>query len=176
VGGVKYGDFFGSPILADTLEQLQQLLAGCLLIGHGLRNDLASLGYSHPPDLMYDTMDYPGFVNKAGSARSLKLLAAQHLGWDMQSGKPWTGTPRLLPSPGTGQCLTGGKHTVQQPQSSSRRSKRQARQPRHDPEEDAAAVMALFKHVVWPNSYQGLVESATQQLLDEMQQVQQEAE
>lgn len=173
MGGVKFGDFFGSPSLPDTVAQLQQLLSGCLLIGHGLRNDLASLGYSHPPDLMYDTMDYPGFVNKSGSARSLKLLAAQHLGWDIQSGKPWTGTPRMLPSPGTSQSLTAGKHTAQQ---RVRGAKRKAKQPRHDPEEDAAAVMALFKRVVWPNSYAGLVESATQQMLAEMQQVQQDGQ
>jgi hypothetical protein len=42
------------------------------------------LGLRHPLDQRLDTMSHPAFCNKAGSALSLKQLAAHHLGMAIQ--------------------------------------------------------------------------------------------
>ncbi len=68
---------------------MHKRLLGChadrVLVGHGLQNDLASLGVKHPAHLLRDTVRCPPFQVK-GHAQSLKVLASLHLGLDIQRG------------------------------------------------------------------------------------------
>ncbi len=58
-----------------------------LLVGHGLQNDLRSLGLRHPESLTRDTMRYAAFQSQRGHARKLKALALELLGRDIQTGR-----------------------------------------------------------------------------------------
>jgi hypothetical protein len=75
------------------------LLAGRLLVGHALRNDLKALLLSHPRRLIRDTATYvplmraaphvggPTAAARRGRSAKLKDLAAAHLGLTIQSGE-----------------------------------------------------------------------------------------
>ena len=58
-----------------------------ILIGHGLTKDLHALGLAHEMQRRktYDTMTFPKFQGKGGSARSLKRLAKEVLGMEIQA-------------------------------------------------------------------------------------------
>ncbi|KAG2494134.1 hypothetical protein HYH03_007772 [Edaphochlamys debaryana] len=110
VGGVKPAALQGAP----SLEQVQRSILALLdpqaqaqaqppqaqvqrasrkrtLVGHGLRKDLESLGLS-PEQLasctglvLYDTMSFPKFQGRGGTARTLKQLARELLGRSIQA-------------------------------------------------------------------------------------------
>ena len=75
------------------------LLAGRLLVGHALKNDLKALLLSHPRRLIRDTAAYaplmraaphvggPTAAARRGRAAKLKDLAAAHLGLTIQEGE-----------------------------------------------------------------------------------------
>lgn len=87
MGGVPPAACASAPTLQQVQQELQQLTAGQLLVGHYLAKDLAALGLGHPPQLRFDTMTFPPFCNKAGSSRTLKQLAQQFLSQDIQKQK-----------------------------------------------------------------------------------------
>lgn len=109
--------------------QLQQLLQGRLLVGHGLAKDLAALGIDHPLEQRFDTMTSPRLQrSKGGVAKSLKALARELLQLEIQK---------------------AGR--------------------RHDPEEDARAVMQLYTRFAEEASltgYDDLVAFYTAQALE----------
>lgn len=196
IGGVPLADCAEAPSLPTILQQLQDLVADQLLLGHGLAKDLAALGFDHPQALRFDTMTHPAFCNKAGNARTLKQLAKQFLSQDIQQGQPSEqqgqglgvvqpeaavqGTHehatqedqtlaeqhkhdapgiRTMPRPLSAsskvtslpdQFLQQGAlagNTRQQSQQQDRRPQARVAGGRHDPQEDAAAVMQLYQQV-----------------------------
>ena len=77
---------------ARTLETVQadvaKLLDSKVLVGHALRNDLDALLLSHPKRDIRDTSKHPAFRQlAAGQTPSLKKLARQVLGVDIQVGE-----------------------------------------------------------------------------------------
>lgn len=80
---------------ATIQREVADLIAGRILIGHALKNDLAVLGLSHPRRDIRDTARHPPFRQLAatvgkdgklgkGRTPSLKKLAAEVLGWGIQ--------------------------------------------------------------------------------------------
>lgn len=196
IGGVPVADCAEAPSLPAILQQLQDLVADQLLLGHGLAKDLAALGFDHPQALRFDTMTHPAFCNKAGNARTLKQLARQFLSQDIQQGQrleqqgqglgaaqpeaalqgthehatqddqtlaeqhqhdaPGIRTrPRLssvssqVPSLQAQSAQQGALagNTRQQLQQQNQRPQARVAGGRHDPQEDAAAVMQLYQQV-----------------------------
>ena len=77
---------------ARTLEAVQKdvagLLDGKILVGHAIRNDLDAMLLGHPRRDIRDTSRYPGYRQLAGGKTpSLKKLAREILGVDIQSGE-----------------------------------------------------------------------------------------
>jgi len=74
----------------EVQQEVAALLADRILVGQALSNDLAILGLSHPKRSVRDTARYPGYrtaTTVAGGksrAPSLKKLAQEILGWDIQ--------------------------------------------------------------------------------------------
>jgi len=74
----------------EVQQEVAALLTDRILVGHALSNDLAILGLSHPKRSVRDTARYPGYrtaITAAGGksrAPSLKKLAQEILGWDIQ--------------------------------------------------------------------------------------------
>lgn len=56
-------------------SRVKKILAGNVLVGHGLRNDLVVLNLNHPVQLIRDTSQYPPFMKqwRDGSYRPLRL-------------------------------------------------------------------------------------------------------
>ena len=76
---------------ARSLEQVQadvsKILDGNVLVGHAIRNDLSALLLSHPKRDIRDTARHPPFRKWAsGGSPKLKVLAAEILGMEIQSG------------------------------------------------------------------------------------------
>jgi RNA exonuclease 4 len=76
---------------ARSFEQVQSdiagILAGNILVGHAVRNDLDALLLSHPKRDIRDTARHPPFRKLAGgSSPRLKILAAELLGLEIQTG------------------------------------------------------------------------------------------
>lgn len=69
-------------------KEVSEILKGRLLVGHALHNDLDVLFLSHPKRFQRDTSRYKFFrrVTK-GNTPSLKKLATELLGIDIQSGE-----------------------------------------------------------------------------------------
>eukprot|EP00697_Spironema_sp_BW2_P000294 gnl/Spiro4/10382_TR5550_c0_g1_i1.p1 gnl/Spiro4/10382_TR5550_c0_g1~~gnl/Spiro4/10382_TR5550_c0_g1_i1.p1 ORF type:complete len:338 (+),score=101.52 gnl/Spiro4/10382_TR5550_c0_g1_i1:87-1016(+) len=67
--------------------ELTQLIRDCILVGHGLTNDLAVLEVQHPRDLIRDTADYLPLQRTLGLDRppSLRLLASHFLNLQIQA-------------------------------------------------------------------------------------------
>jgi len=74
------------PLIALSLQEFQlSVFAGCIVVGHGLHNDLVRLGLKHPSVLMRDTYRCKAF-HVEGQKRTLKFLAQKHLGLTIQRG------------------------------------------------------------------------------------------
>lgn len=68
--------------------EVANLLRGRILVGHALKNDLAVLFLSHPKRNLRDTSKYKLFRKVSnGNTPSLKKLAAELLGVDIQGGE-----------------------------------------------------------------------------------------
>jgi len=99
VSGVRPRDLVGAPTLAEVQPRVAALLAGRLLVGHALKNDLKALLLSHPRRLTRDTAAYgplmrraphvggPSAAARRGRPARLQELAASHLGLEIQSGE-----------------------------------------------------------------------------------------
>ena len=77
---------------ARTFEAVQadvaKLIDGKILVGHAIKNDLQALLLSHPKRDTRDTSKHPAFRQLAGGKTpSLKKLAREVLGADIQSGE-----------------------------------------------------------------------------------------
>jgi RNA exonuclease 4 len=78
----------GAPALAPVQAEVAALLAGKVLVGHGLKNDLRALLLSHPAASTRDTALYRPFQWRSGDGKwnpkRLKHLVRQHLQLDIQ--------------------------------------------------------------------------------------------
>jgi RNA exonuclease 4 len=106
VSGVRAQDLKGAPALEEVQRRVAALVAGRVLVGHSLSGDLKALLLSHPRKLVRDTARYPPLMRRAFKApegvsasvasdiargkrrpKALRVLAAQELGLDIQSGE-----------------------------------------------------------------------------------------
>ena len=79
-------------VKARSLEQVQvdisKILDGNVLVGHAVRNDLDALLLGHPRRDIRDTARFPPYRKLAGGGSPrLKILAAEFLGLEIQSGE-----------------------------------------------------------------------------------------
>jgi RNA exonuclease 4 len=73
---------------ADVQRDVAGLLAGKILVGHALQNDLRVLGLGHPKRDVRDTARYGKFrVESKGRAPALRKLARSELGLEIQGGE-----------------------------------------------------------------------------------------
>jgi RNA exonuclease 4 len=75
--------------LHDIQEQVKEMIAGKILVGHALKNDLKALGISHPWHATRDTAKYEPFMQVRFDdgilwPRKLKDLVKEKLGRDIQ--------------------------------------------------------------------------------------------
>ncbi|EJW74433.1 hypothetical protein WUBG_14661, partial [Wuchereria bancrofti] len=70
-------------------SEVHKLLSGRTVVGHSLKNDFKVLGLSHTRKMTRDTATYLPFRKILNHSRtpSLKLLAKQLLGIDIQNGE-----------------------------------------------------------------------------------------
>jgi RNA exonuclease 4 len=90
--GVRPSDLKGAPSFSLVQSKVMDMMRGRILVGHGLKNDLHVLGIHHPKNDVRDTAKYPPLmVPKHNStlhkSQSLKSLAMDHLGLDIQNGE-----------------------------------------------------------------------------------------
>jgi RNA exonuclease 4 len=89
--GVRPFNLRGAPSLEEITRRVASLVAGRLLVGHSIQNDLDALGLRHPPDRTRDTARYPPLMRVLPGGRqkprSLKELAREHLGLEIQGGE-----------------------------------------------------------------------------------------
>lgn len=88
VSGVRPHHLKSGEDFKVVQKEVSDILKGRLLVGHALHNDLAVLYLSHPKRHMRDTSRYKFFrkVTK-GNTPSLKKLASEFLGVEIQSGE-----------------------------------------------------------------------------------------
>mmetsp|Transcript_21979 Transcript_21979/g.41930 ORF Transcript_21979/g.41930 Transcript_21979/m.41930 type:complete len:272 (-) Transcript_21979:83-898(-) len=86
VSGVRWYDLKGAPAFDHVRAQVARVLQGRLLVGHTLRSDLAALGMTHPGRDTRDLATYAP-LQGAGKTKGLKVLAAEVLGIDFQTGE-----------------------------------------------------------------------------------------
>lgn len=84
-GGVPIGLTQDANPLKLVSAKVQAHIKDRVLVGHGLQNDLSSLGVKQPLELLRDTIKCPP-LQRNGYAQSLKLLAQTHLGLEIQRG------------------------------------------------------------------------------------------
>lgn len=73
---------------AEVQAAVANLLHGRILVGHAIKNDLAALMLGHPRRDIRDTARHPRFrALSAGKAPSLKRLAKEVLGIEIQTGQ-----------------------------------------------------------------------------------------
>ncbi|XP_046747394.1 RNA exonuclease 4 [Diprion similis] len=88
VSGIRPHDLHNGENFETVQKEVAEILHGRLLIGHALKHDTDVLFLSHPKRMIRDTSRYKQFrkVSK-GNTPSLKRLAAELLGIDIQSGE-----------------------------------------------------------------------------------------
>ncbi|KAF1985039.1 hypothetical protein K402DRAFT_413487 [Aulographum hederae CBS 113979] len=73
---------------SDVQKDVADLLKGKILVGHAIRNDIDVLMFGHPRRDVRDTSRHASFRQyAAGATPSLKKLAREILGWDIQAGE-----------------------------------------------------------------------------------------
>jgi RNA exonuclease 4 len=93
VSGIRPEDLHNGVPYGKCRSQVRVILAGKLLIGHGLQNDLAVLNLRHPAHMIRDTSLYlPYMQQDFGSgivirSRSLRDLVRDFCGKTIQSGE-----------------------------------------------------------------------------------------
>ncbi|XP_075989972.1 uncharacterized protein LOC142985589 [Anticarsia gemmatalis] len=88
ISGVRKEDLLNGEDFTKVQKEVSELIKGKILVGHSLKNDLSVLFLSHPKRNIRDTSRYKPFrkITK-GSTPSLKRLAKELLGIDIQSGE-----------------------------------------------------------------------------------------
>ncbi|CAH2083364.1 unnamed protein product [Euphydryas editha] len=88
VSGIRKEDLVNGEDFETVQKEVAELLRGRILVGHSLKNDLSVLFLSHSKRNIRDTSRYKPFrkITK-GSTPSLKRLAKEILGIDIQSGE-----------------------------------------------------------------------------------------
>ncbi|CAG8972176.1 hypothetical protein HYALB_00007318 [Hymenoscyphus albidus] len=72
----------------EVQTQVAEIMKDRIIVGHAIKNDLDVLMLTHPKKDIRDTSKYPGFRKYAtGRTPSLKILAAEILGLEIQSGE-----------------------------------------------------------------------------------------
>ncbi|CAH2064881.1 unnamed protein product, partial [Iphiclides podalirius] len=88
VSGVRREDLLNGEDFAAVQREVAEILRGKVLVGHSLKNDLRVLFLSHPKRNIRDTSKYKPFKKITnGSTPSLKRLAKEILGIDIQQGE-----------------------------------------------------------------------------------------
>lgn len=88
VSGIRLSDLEGGVEFSTVQKEVSELLAGRILVGHAVRNDLKVLFLSHPWSDIRDTSRYKGFRRLFGGAiPSLKKLTQKIMGVQIQSGE-----------------------------------------------------------------------------------------
>ncbi|KAK9268738.1 hypothetical protein L1049_000499 [Liquidambar formosana] len=86
ISGIRPRDLKKGKDFQAVQKKVAELIKGRILVGHALRNDLKALLLSHLKKDLRDTSEYRLFV-KEGHRRSLRHLAAEFLGVDIQNGE-----------------------------------------------------------------------------------------
>ena len=88
VSGIRPDHLINGEDFKIVQKEVSDILKGRVLVGHALHNDLSVLFLSHPRRFQRDTSRYKLFrkVTK-GNTPSLKKLASELLGVDIQSGE-----------------------------------------------------------------------------------------
>lgn len=88
VSGIRPQDLRNGEDFETVQREVAEILKGKILIGHALKHDTDVLFLSHPKRLIRDTSRWKQFrkVSK-GNTPSLKKLAAELLGTNIQSGE-----------------------------------------------------------------------------------------
>jgi RNA exonuclease 4 len=91
VSGITADDLVDAPDFATVRAEVQKILAGNILIGHGLENDLACLKMEHPWWMTRDTAYYQPYMqlrdcggNSLYVPRKLKDLCKEKLSKEIQ--------------------------------------------------------------------------------------------
>mmetsp|Transcript_21286 Transcript_21286/g.40428 ORF Transcript_21286/g.40428 Transcript_21286/m.40428 type:complete len:337 (-) Transcript_21286:99-1109(-) len=87
VSGITAENLVDAPDIDVVRKKVQDLMAGKIIVGHGLSNDLECLGIEHPWDMIRDTAYYEPFMkNHFGQMRPRKLkeLAEEKLQREIQ--------------------------------------------------------------------------------------------
>ncbi|XP_014213755.1 RNA exonuclease 4 isoform X2 [Copidosoma floridanum] len=88
VSGIRPHHLAKGEYFKVVQKEVADILKGRILVGHALHNDLAVLFLSHPKKSQRDTSRYKFFKKiTKGNTPSLKKLASELLGIDIQSGE-----------------------------------------------------------------------------------------
>lgn len=86
ITGLREEHFICAPSFAEVTNTVSSILAGKIIVGHGLENDLAALKFFYPKKYLRDTANYNMFrYYNNGKAPSLKELAKEHLNLEVQN-------------------------------------------------------------------------------------------
>ncbi|XP_058798224.1 RNA exonuclease 4 [Phymastichus coffea] len=88
VSGIRPHHLTNGEDFKKIQKEVSEILKGRILVGHGLHNDLSVLFLTHPKRSQRDTSRYKLFRKiTLGNTPSLKKLASELLGVDVQSGE-----------------------------------------------------------------------------------------
>ncbi|KPJ20219.1 RNA exonuclease 4 [Papilio machaon] len=88
VSGIRRENLIHGEEFSVVQKEVAEILRGRILVGHSLKNDLNVLFLSHPKTKIRDTSKYKPFRKmKKGCTPSLKFLAKEILGIDIQRGE-----------------------------------------------------------------------------------------
>ena len=88
VSGIQPKHMARARELEEVQKDIAQLLEGRILVGHAVRHDLDALLLGHPKRDIRDTAKHHPFRRYAGGGTpKLKILAAELLGLNIQSGE-----------------------------------------------------------------------------------------
>ncbi|EOA31192.1 hypothetical protein CARUB_v10014358mg [Capsella rubella] len=86
ISGIRPRDLRKAKDFRVAQTKVAELIKGKILVGHALHNDLKALLLTHPKKDIRDTAEYQPFL-KGKTRKSLKHLAAEFLGADIQNGE-----------------------------------------------------------------------------------------
>lgn len=88
ISGIRKEDMLNGEPFEVVQKEVADIIVGRVLVGHSVKNDLAVLFLSHPNRNIRDTARYKPFRKiTRGNTPSLKRLAKELLGVDIQSGE-----------------------------------------------------------------------------------------
>lgn len=89
--GIRPNDLAGAPSKERVVEQVRSLLAGRIIVGHSLKNDLDVLDIAHPESHVRDSAKYPQFMRRLICGRlkpkALRHIVAEELDLSIQTGE-----------------------------------------------------------------------------------------